>query len=67
MLDKGGTTGLFGSKAVVLRAGKNYEEGEEFFVSYGPKGAAGYLEENGYVLLLWTIACHRCCRCSPKV
>ncbi|CAM9342463.1 unnamed protein product [Ectocarpus sp. 4 AP-2014] len=45
----GGTTGLFGSKAVVLRAGKNYEEGEEFFASYGPKGAAGYLEENGFV------------------
>lgn len=43
----GGMTGLFGSKAVVLRAGRNYEEGEEFFVSYGPKGAAGYLEENG--------------------
>ncbi|CAM9861187.1 unnamed protein product, partial [Hapterophycus canaliculatus] len=45
----GGTTGLFGSTAVVLRAGKNYEAGEEFFVSYGPKGAAGYLEENGFV------------------
>lgn len=44
---KGGTTGLFGSTAVVLRAGRNYEAGEEIFVSYGPKGAAGYLEENG--------------------
>lgn len=33
----------------MLRAGKNYKEGEEFFASYGPKGAAGYLEENGYV------------------
>lgn len=32
---------------MVLRAGRNYEAGEEFFVSYGPKGAAGYLEENG--------------------
>lgn len=38
---------MFGSTAVVLRAGRNYEAGEEFFVSYGPKGAAGYLEENG--------------------
>ena len=46
-IGKGGTTGLFGSTAVVLRAGRNYEAGEEFFVSYGPKGAAGYLEENG--------------------
>lgn len=46
---KGGSTGgLFGStKAVILRAGRAYDEGEEFFVSYGPKGAAGYLEENG--------------------
>lgn len=48
---KGGTTGLFGSAAVVLRAGRNYEAGEEFFVSYGPKGAAGYLEENGCALV----------------
>lgn len=46
-LEIGGTTGLFGSAAVVLRAGRNYDEGEEFLVSYGPKGAAGYLEENG--------------------
>lgn len=45
-----GSTGLFGSPAVVLRAARNYEAGEEFLVSYGPKGAAGYLEENGYVL-----------------
>ncbi|CAM9283596.1 unnamed protein product [Pylaiella littoralis] len=45
----GGTTGLFGSTAVVLRAAKDYEAGEEFLVSYGPKGAAGYLEENGFV------------------
>lgn len=41
---------MFGSAAVVLRAARNYEAGEEFLVSYGPKGAAGYLEENGYVL-----------------
>lgn len=56
---KGGTTGLFGSTAVVLRAAKDYEAGEEFLVSYGPKGAAGYLEENGYVLVghdNWLIA-----------
>lgn len=46
----GGSTGMFGSAAVVLRAARNYEVGEEFLVSYGPKGAAGYLEENGYVL-----------------
>lgn len=52
LLQAGGTTGLFGSTAVVLRAGRDYEEGEEFLVSYGPKGAAGYLEENGWVLLL---------------
>ena len=44
---EGGMTGLFGSSAVLLRAGRHYEEGEEFLVSYGPKGAAGYLEENG--------------------
>lgn len=56
---KGGTTGLFGSTAVVLRAGRNYEAGEEFFVSYGPKGAAGYLEENGCALAEVT-----CCYCS---
>lgn len=45
----GGSIGsLFGSsKAVIARAGRAYAEGEEFFVSYGPKGAAGYLEENG--------------------
>lgn len=41
---------MFGSAAVVLRAARNYEAGEEFLVSYGPKGAAGYLEENGCVL-----------------
>ncbi|CAM9930891.1 unnamed protein product [Ascophyllum nodosum] len=46
---EGGMTGLFGSSAVLLRAGRHYEEGEEFLVSYGPKGAAGYLEENGFV------------------
>lgn len=46
----GGSTGLFGSTAVVLRAARGYEAGEEFLVSYGPKGAAGYLEENGYAL-----------------
>eukprot|EP00904_Undaria_pinnatifida_P009704 jgi/Undpi1/5864/HiC_scaffold_2.g01138.m1 len=45
----GGSTGLFGSAAVVLRAARSYEAGEEFLVSYGPKGAAGYLEENGFV------------------
>lgn len=33
---------------MVLRAARSYEAGEEFLVSYGPKGAAGYLEENGY-------------------
>ena len=42
---------MFGSTAVVLRAGRNYEAGEEFFISYGPKGAAGYLEENGCALV----------------
>lgn len=50
---EGGTTGLFGSSAVVLRAGRNYEKGEEFLVSYGPKGAAGYLEENGCARQDW--------------
>lgn len=47
---EGGTTGIFGSTAVVLRSGRSYEAGEEFLISYGPKGAAGYLEENGCVL-----------------
>ncbi|CAM9496112.1 unnamed protein product [Choristocarpus tenellus] len=45
---EGGPTGLFGtSRAVVLVSERDYQEGEEFFVSYGPKGAAAYLEENG--------------------
>lgn len=52
---------MFGSTAVVLRAGRNYEEGEEFLVSYGPKGAAGYLEENGCAPYFgWSSVCVVC-------
>lgn len=44
----GSIAGMFGStKSVVMRAGRAYGEGDEFFVNYGPKGAAGYFEENG--------------------
>ncbi|CAM9946422.1 unnamed protein product [Discosporangium mesarthrocarpum] len=46
---EGASMGLFGGRSVVLSAERDYQKGEEFFISYGPKGAAGYLEENGFV------------------
>ena len=47
-----GFMGTFGTtKGVVVKAGstKNYETGQEVFVSYGPKSAAEYLLEHGFL------------------
>ncbi|KAG5189665.1 putative ribulose-1,5-bisphosphate carboxylase/oxygenase large subunit N-methyltransferase, chloropl [Tribonema minus] len=41
--------GVFGGKGVRLVAGREYRPGEEFLISYGPKGAATYLEEHGFL------------------
>lgn len=48
----GGTMGTFGTtKGVVIRSSsvKSYNPKEEFFISYGPKSAADYLLEHGFV------------------
>mmetsp|Transcript_35701 Transcript_35701/g.52352 ORF Transcript_35701/g.52352 Transcript_35701/m.52352 type:complete len:612 (+) Transcript_35701:171-2006(+) len=46
----GGSFGAFGTtKGVQIVAGKDYNEGEEVFVSYGPKSAAEYLLEHGMI------------------
>ncbi|GFH60911.1 large subunit of ribulose-1,5-bisphosphate carboxylase [Chaetoceros tenuissimus] len=48
----GGTMGTFGTTkgAVVKTAnGKTYEKGSEFLASYGPKSAAEYLLEHGFL------------------
>ncbi len=47
-----GFMGRFGTtKGIEVRSGKakQYKEGEEVFVSYGPKSAAEYLIEHGFV------------------
>lgn len=47
-----GFMGRFGTtKGIELRSGKvkKYQKGEEVFVSYGPKSAAEYLIEHGFV------------------
>mmetsp|Transcript_17331 Transcript_17331/g.25242 ORF Transcript_17331/g.25242 Transcript_17331/m.25242 type:complete len:371 (+) Transcript_17331:1273-2385(+) len=49
---QGGTVGTFGTtKGVVLKMGqgKKYEEGKEVYASYGPKSAAEYLLDHGFV------------------
>mmetsp|Transcript_13299 Transcript_13299/g.17047 ORF Transcript_13299/g.17047 Transcript_13299/m.17047 type:complete len:516 (+) Transcript_13299:1-1548(+) len=46
--DSGGL-GIFGGKSVKAVCGKEYKPGDEFFVSYGPKSPAEYLEEHGFV------------------
>mmetsp|Transcript_7859 Transcript_7859/g.11606 ORF Transcript_7859/g.11606 Transcript_7859/m.11606 type:complete len:540 (+) Transcript_7859:150-1769(+) len=46
----GGFFGTFGTTAgVQVKADKNYKEGDEIFVSYGPKSAAEYLLEHGFM------------------
>ena len=46
----GGTMGTFGTiKGAQLVASKKYKKGEEVFCSYGPKSAADYLLEHGFV------------------
>jgi [ribulose-bisphosphate carboxylase]-lysine N-methyltransferase len=45
-----GFFGTFGTtKGVQLKAAKDYNEGEEIFVSYGPKSAAEYVLEHGFI------------------
>ncbi|CAM9815312.1 unnamed protein product [Phaeothamnion confervicola] len=44
-----GSLGIFGGKAVQLLASATYSAGDEFFVSYGPRHAAEYLEDYGFV------------------
>ena len=49
---KGGFMGTFGTtKGVEMRAGKvrEYKNGEEVFISYGPKSAAEYCFDHGFV------------------
>ncbi len=49
---QGGTMGTFGTtKGAVIRtgSGKKYKQGEEVFVSYGPKSAADYLFDHGFL------------------
>jgi len=49
---RGGTTGTFGTiKCAKIGSGRNrqYKQGDEVFVSYGPKSAADYLLEHGFV------------------
>lgn len=49
---QGGTMGPFGTtKGALIRAGstRSYEKGNEVFVSYGPKSAAEYLLEHGFL------------------
>ena len=45
-----GTMGTFGTtKGALLVASRDYNEGEEVVCSYGPKSAADYLMEHGFV------------------
>jgi len=45
-----GTMGTFGTtRGLQLRAGQSYQPGQEVFCSYGPKSAADYLLEHGFV------------------
>lgn len=47
-----GTMGTFGTtKGALIRtgAGRKYEKGQEVYVSYGPKSAAEYLFDHGFV------------------
>lgn len=49
---QGGTMGPFGTtKGALIRSGstRSYEKGKEVFVSYGPKSAAEYLLEHGFL------------------
>jgi Rubisco LSMT substrate-binding. len=49
---QGGTMGPFGTtKGALIRAGstRSYEKGKEVYVSYGPKSAAEYLLEHGFL------------------
>jgi len=49
---RGGTMGLLGTtKGAVLNAGhaRKYAKGDEVFCSYGPKSAAEYLLEHGFI------------------
>ena len=49
---RGGFMGTFGTtKGIVMRtaAGRTFEKGQEVLVSYGPKSAAEYLLEHGFV------------------
>uniref|UniRef100_A0A7S2A866 SET domain-containing protein n=1 Tax=Trieres chinensis TaxID=1514140 RepID=A0A7S2A866_TRICV len=46
----GGTMGAFGTtKGAEIRTGRKYSKGQEVTVSYGPKSAAEYLLEHGFV------------------
>ncbi len=49
---QGGTMGTFGTtKGALMRtgAGRKYQKGDEVFVSYGPKSAAEYLLDHGFL------------------
>jgi len=46
----GGTMGTFGTtRGAEIRTGQKYAAGEEVFVNYGPKSAAEYLLEHGFI------------------